>query len=469
MSPTLYVCLLSVDCSNSAWKFLGLAIRSAQGLGMHLENVTPYMDHIDKVQRMKIWFSLLTLERILSTMTGRPCMVKEQDCSIPLAFRPSITLGGYSRDASSKTQSSVDPEIRAASSGSSKPSPIARESQSQWSSASADTAYFFHFIELHSLSQKIIEELYGPNIRNLKWVEIQLKISRFDDELSTWIAALPNAFGPNTPSTDPNTESFRVALAILSYSIRTIINRPCLCRIDRIAHQSDESLRDNREGASRCVSSAQAVVAYFPDKPNRQAIHSSPIWWMLLHHIKRAATALLLELSYRAEHMPSEAEEILIDAKKAVNWLHSLARSNSAAYRSWVTLSNLLRLAAERIGRSTEDIVIAPPEAHSSIAKANPGPQDGPMRYMTSQIPRFDPSAWEPMDFFDYGQPMHPENMQIGDSNQFGYYQQNTSPNLFPPAGELDGVPMDQGGYYQDQTAFQPPNDEMWYGFNPNN
>jgi hypothetical protein len=437
---------------------------------MHLENVTPYMSESDKSHRIRIWFSILAAERILSMVTGRPCMVKEHDCCVPPPLPPPPSDDQDSRGASLGSLAYSSRDLGRRHSGSrisSRPSLRSPESGVQTSSSSDAMTYFFHFVELHSLSQGILEGLYAPDVRNLKWSEIQRRIIRLDDQLSQWTATLPDWLEPNTPSREAHTEAYRVNLAIMSHGMRAIINRPCLCSIDRrIAHQSDASLKDNREAANKCVSSAQTVLSYLSNKPDPHSLRWSPVWWMLLHHIKRAATVLLLELSYRAEHMPSEAEEILQSAKKAINWLRSLGSSSVAAYRSWVTLSNLLRLAAQRVGGSTDDIAIALSEGRSFHTRSMSGGRATSGHYMPSQSRTFDPTAWDPMNFFEYGGYPVEGNMQMDGLDNFGSYQQYGEQNLFPSAGEIDQMAIEQDQQHGDPGVVQSP-DDVWFAFDP--
>lgn len=437
---------------------------------MHLENVTPDLSESDKSHRMRIWYSILATERILSMVTGRPCMIKEHDCCVPPPLPPSPSDDQDSRGASlgSLAHSSRDLGRHSGSRNSSRPSLRSPESGVQTSSSSEAMTYFFHFVELHSLSQGITEGLYAPDVRNSKWSEIQRRIIHLDDQLSQWTATLPDWLEPNTPSREAHTEAYRVNLAIMSHSMRAIINRPCLCSMDRrIAHQSDASVKENREAANKCVSSAQSVLGYLSNRPDPRSIRWSPVWWMLLHHIKRAATVLLLELSYRAEHMPSEAEEILRGAKKAVNWLRSLGSSSVAAYRSWITLSNLLRLAAQRVGGSIDDIAIAPSEEQASHTRSNPKNQAASGHYMPSQGRNFDPTAWDPMNFFEYGGYPLEGNLQMEGLENIGLYQHYGGQNLFPSAVEIDRMAIEQDEQHDVHQGMVQSPDDMWYGFDP--
>jgi hypothetical protein len=162
-----------------------------------------------------------------------------------------------------------------------------------------------------------------------------------------------------------------------------IINRSCLCRIDRkILNQSNTSRVANHISADRCISSVKAVLEFIADDENLERILTGPLWWMLSHHLKRATTIILLGLSYRLSAKASKAEEILVYAKKAVNWLRYMAAFSDAAKRSWTTLSHLLRLTIEKIGGDTSDIISASSSDHYHA----PPPSNDLPKHVTSDF-----------------------------------------------------------------------------------
>jgi len=135
---------------------------------------------------------------------------------------------------------------------------------------------------------------------------------------------------------------------------------------------------------------------------------------MLLHHLKRALIVLLLELSFRAEHMPADAAELLTEAKAAVNWLRHIGFSSPSAKHTWVTLSRLLHQAAQKVGGDTADIATSPEDPMAA--------QEFGMDFRSGD--GFSPSGAE--------QPS-------------GAYDPN-DPKIFPPLGLNGGFPQGQGG-----------------------
>lgn len=144
------------------------------------------------------------------------------------------------------------------------------------------------------------------------------------------------------------------------------------------------------------------------------------MWWMILHHLRRAVTVLLLELSFRAEHMPAEAAELLTEAKAAINWLRQMGASNASAKDAWVTLSRLLYHAAQKVGGDMADTITA-----SEV------PAKGQGFNMDILGGGF--------DFSQAGDLERPSNVYNPDD-----------PNVFPPLGLYGGMPQGTGQYLGD-------------------
>lgn len=445
---------------------MGVAIRCAQSLGMHLLNTTPSLTHHQKDHRARVWFSVLTLERNITVMTGRPSMVRDRDCSIIMPLSAAAD-GASHKDVdprSARSVSSLDFGIRAHTSPSSPPVQGAfGTGQSQPPKTNNAGAYFFHYVQLIALAEEAIAQLYCPEIRHVKWAEVQRRIEELDGKLVQWNTALPKPFNFEHPYKNPELESYRVALAITSHSIRTIINRPCLCRLDlRIPDQSLHSNHLNHVAANKCVSSARAVLQLISDKPHNANPYQGTQWWMIIHHLKRAATVVLLELALRAEHMPAEAEGMLAEAKKAINWLRAIAVSDAAARRSWATLSRLLCLAAQRVGGDASEIITTP---FSQLGETQPV---GMMMQQPPPTPsdQFDPNVWQPMD--DYYTSHFLGDQGSSEYDQYGFFPPGGgAPNLFPPWGGLGGMGDQQGLGNEDHTMWSGAPEsslEGWYG-----
>ena len=356
-------CMNSTDSIIRAWNLNGLAIRAAQSLGLHLRDTTSSLSPTERMLRARIWYSTKALESMLTVITGRPSMVNDEDCTVPILHALSEELApSVSGTSPSETSATMDYSTRRSSSSISESSQSALKMRvlEQCKTPIAST-YFLHYTNLCALAKEVVGDLYHPKIRQCKWSEVQTKMDRFNKRLHHWQESLHPMFKATAKSADAEIESCRIALLILFHSTSTIINRPCLCRIDeRMGDQSSASKNRNHSFANTCVESARRILDLILNEPESAILHQGVTWWMLLHHLKRALTVILLELSFRAEHMPADAASILGQAKKAVAWLRWLGSSSPMARCTWINMSKLLYPAALKVGGDTSDIAIAP-------------------------------------------------------------------------------------------------------------
>lgn len=72
----------------------------------------------------------------------------------------------------------------------------------------------------------------------------------------------------------------------------------------------------------------------------------------------QSATVLLLELAFKAQHVPDKEEMVSNAVKKAVEWLFSLSKENSASGRAWKLCDGYLRYLAPHVGLDISDLPI---------------------------------------------------------------------------------------------------------------
>ena len=318
------------------------------------------------------------------------------------------------------------------------------------------------------LAKEVMGDLYYPGIRKKKQPDIRRIIDRFDRRLFEWKDGVNAPLDTASPSVDTETESCRVALRLLFHSTRIIINRPCLCKIkERMQEQSSTFKRQSLSSANKCVQSARATLTLIIYKPEATIIREGTTWWMLLHHLKRSLTVLLLELAFRAEHMPSEADEILAEAKAAVNWLHHMGKSSLDARHTCSHMRKLLRLAAQKVGGDTSDIMTTEEEEEEEEEDQEEEGEEAaaPLRSGQEQRPLADyvnagPGAY-PIGG-PYGEPDSQEQWQYyldltarNELDDFGFLRaEGGMGSLFPTAAdETDGLTERQGGGHDEMIT----------------
>ena len=157
---------------NRARSALAIAIRFAQALGMHLTNLTPHMEESETIHGIYVWAALVSTERVLSVMLGRPCMVNEQDCSAPVPLpvnkKDHQSSGTATRPGTQNTAPSKMQSASRSSSGLS--ATLSKRTIYEMEGPSMSMRFFYHYLELNRLSQKVVAELYNPYVRQMKWV-----------------------------------------------------------------------------------------------------------------------------------------------------------------------------------------------------------------------------------------------------------------------------------------------------------
>ena len=359
-----------------SWAISGIAIRHASTLGLNLRNDSKDVHETSKEIRYRVWWALCSLERILAVMTGRPTSFLETDCTAPppLPLEEDSFLGNnaassqdfallrrLSSEEFRQTDGGVSTPFSPGHSSKLKTSPADSVSPTSLSSAQerkqvvppCNALYFGYHTKLSILTNEVLNRLYRAGAMSKSWADTQSTIATLNSKIEMWRAELPNVFDFTKKQRDQQFVRQRMSLGFFHYSILITINRPCLCRMDRkIPNQSCKAKDFNRETAMKCVHAARDMLEMLPQEPNAVGLYTVAPWWCLVHYLMQAATVLMLELSFRSDHMPNEVEEIFNSAKKATDWLRGLSEEDEAARRAWSLCDEMLRKVAPKIGSS---------------------------------------------------------------------------------------------------------------------
>ncbi len=172
---------------------------------------------------------------------------------------------------------------------------------------------------------------------------------------------------------------------------------------------------------------------------------------------------LLLELAIPIEHMPSAAEELLAEAKKAIEWLRKIASNSNTAQHIWTTMCRLLRLAARRVGFDTGESGVVDTDLEPSVGLRYPAASTTVRRQpcvsttssqfelsnSMSYTPAFDPTAFG--NFVPYikdpVQAREQSYRNLLDPSEFSFDLKSTAKTTPPPydgataIGQMSPVP----------------------------
>ncbi|KAH8599226.1 fungal-specific transcription factor domain-containing protein [Bisporella sp. PMI_857] len=411
---------VTTDRINRAWLLCGLAMKQALTLGLNIRSEATELSDIAKEHRVRMWWSLYSIECSLVQLTGRPACISPKDISTPLPrnsdvdnLKPRQSLYKYGEENASSRDNSTALVDRQAGNykmlegvGSSAYSyPVAQQSITS-------ATCFVYRTQLTTISHAIASELYCASVTKEKWSEIQEVIQRIDARLQSWRDSLPKQLNIDFDDwTEPDWDSEytlpRMGLAMLYNSSRMILFRPCLCRFDgRFGGQSSKAKDFNQRAVLECVTAARNTISLqnWVSQSSKQLFSIAP-WWQILHYLCEALSILLLELSFKAEHMPNDTAYILEDAKKGVSWLAKMAGRSVSARKAWEIYDILIKAVAPMIKWSTFDMPneapcppgyrhwrFADPPTQLPLSQSNPNQYYSPQQPIYSN--EFATTAW---------------------------------------------------------------------------
>lgn len=388
-----YVSNVAINITSSplthfrSWIVTGIAIRYALALGLHMRSLTDDLTSGQKESRVRLWWSLYSLERVLDEILGRPSAISDQDIGTPLpsnlndedisedrVWPDEKHLGRDTNTRRSPTKSkpkatASEPAISALLSPA---NTLASSGSTPLSSAFTfplvrlpitSSTLFIYRVQLSVIAHEITSTLYCATTVQLKWNRIQEIMRKIDGRLKDWKAYLPREYDFTTPDADDRDDygNDRAGLEMFYNATRMSLFRPCLCKFDGgIKGESNKSKSFNGKAINSCISAARAVIHAIPsDDP--QGIHSLVPWWSTAHHVIQAASILMLELAHRAEHVPELSARLVSDSKKAIHYLSVMSGQSVSARKGWEILDGLLRIVAPKVGIDVSDMSTTAP------------------------------------------------------------------------------------------------------------
>lgn len=366
----------------------GRAARSAISLGLNLRALGTQIDPVSKETRTRIWWSIFSLEHLLAGMTGRSASMDHQCMSL----HPPVP---EEYDGQDFDHPGVQELLQ---------SPSLREERLQWTIWASDaqlharkqwfqtltpspSLYFFHHVDLSLITHAALSAVYSLTASRDRETT-QSCIRQYQEKLNTWLATLlpPFAFDHSHPPASSACPG-QISLALAYYSSQTILTRPGLMRPEP-RRSTSTNTRFANDTAETCVYSSIALISILPDTPSTHWMLTRTPWWSILHFIMQALTVLLLQLSISpfnfkipvnltadsdtdppGKHVQGNNNEPILSAsKKALLWLHHLARDSPSASRAFDLSAGFLRRIGEAKGLDLHGIPIPIPTPSGSLA-----------------------------------------------------------------------------------------------------
>ncbi|KAJ5605772.1 hypothetical protein N7510_008553 [Penicillium lagena] len=364
--------LLSIGQVNRAWRMIGIAIRSAVTIGLHLRSETDTIPHESKETVYRVWWALFMLDTVLCEMTGRPpskifsttplpTPFKEEELNdqhvarfiMDKAIRDKLVLLLLSRGPGCLPNESLADRIHRVR------LELTGEEQGEHGTdlltetlTTNISLYFLYAVDLAFLMREAIDRLYAPSANPQSWLEIEDIISLLITKADNWHTRLPLEFQFTNMDTGRPLARQRISLAFRFYTTKLMISQPCLsrCVAPPQAKAEPTSARCNSI-ASMCIEMATQMLGILPDEPtdhNMALFYNFSPWWCVLHYVVQLTTILLVKLS---RTMPGSEESINLvgKVKKATRWIRKMSFKDPFSQRAWVVCEELLSQLGPRL------------------------------------------------------------------------------------------------------------------------
>ncbi|OCK81675.1 hypothetical protein K432DRAFT_294972 [Lepidopterella palustris CBS 459.81] len=433
---------LSIGQISRSWIIIGLALRFAYALGLHVRNEDPGLWAISKEIRVRVWWALYSLERLLGIISGRPSAIVDEYCAVPLPLpmdedQLAEEMGSLQLEEWNKRNAAV--LIPALATGGSMPSNISHSRASVHRPGPPKSgSYFRARVQICIIVQKVLNELYSAGTVIKSWENAQSSMMELTKQVDHWATNLPDVLDFNRKDPDSSFKRERMILELFYHSTLIIISRPCLCRLERrIENQTDASATFNKKTAKACINAAMAMTDILPDQPDPITLYKSGPWWCIVHNIMQAMAVFMLEMSYHATHMPESKDDILQHVRKLIRWLRAMGEDNAIAARAYELSIELVQKVAPRVQADITDLLAEDTSVMAEPTEANYGNIFG------GQEPQF------PLP----GQGVSHQEMQQGSQPNFAA---GFTPNIHPSFTQQIGPNIDCATTSQRVEQFLP-------------
>ncbi len=356
--------MCSTESTQSSWALLALAVRIAQGLGMHRDGDGASLDAFHAEMRRRLWWQLVVLDVLLSTDRGSEPLIRD---NCPTTRRPL-----HINDADIHLQSSL---------------PIQEHS---------------HMVDM-TLPLIYMEALHTLKTINLSQVSTELQANLASSFLETLESKYPLKTKSGPPLRRSNTRTWLVHMSgqLLSLMMWLAVQYPLHRRVE------DPHEFSKHQG----LRTALALLVM------RQRIEEAPLatpfhwWFQMIEPWHALAVALSILCSKMNEEVVKEAWPVVCQAYERC----AIRFSGAGHGDVWSPLQSLMAKARGKNAYQIQQALNLPPEKPTRAAQEAPN-----VATLTSKSP-VEPAnfAWDPnMDFGSHILPRLSDWSAIGSSEE---------------------------------------------------
>ena len=371
-------------------------------MGLNIRSTGQTITDVSREFRIRIWWSIWTLDQALSLITGRNSEVDLALCNVPLP-RPFVE-GGFDDSYHHLNVGMLDNDLEAVlvkkriSSYTISSFALCNDSKQTLSSElrrhkdkfdasptdpkvplTNDSHLYFHYIQLSLISQDVTKELYMLDSPRRPWPDIEDSLSTLWGLTTRWLHQLPHAYRFDRSGVSIGSEA--LSLGCFFYSVRIMISRPCLCRYDARKAESSRIALFHQNMAKACIESAKAIIALFPDEFDVHGLCEGSTWWQFSHYLVQAIIVLLIEIKFWEKPPAKSSDKLIRIVKKALHSIWLLSKADASAFRAWSLCRNVFRRIVVEEDLHVRDVV--PGGSHSNLSGSFPDESRMPSDFAT--------------------------------------------------------------------------------------
>ncbi|EFR01552.1 fungal specific transcription factor domain-containing protein [Nannizzia gypsea CBS 118893] len=362
--------LIAINNFRAAWKSIGLAIRIAETLRLHLAAGSQhYEDRVDRELARRLWHSCILLERTIALSLGSTTIVTPRSFQAPLPTPleneyVDVIFGG------TPAESSERPSI---------------------------IEFFTASTRLMERYEDIVavQEAFRPIISHPHKLMDTCEFTNLltaDRRLCNWMTALPPFLLPGSTHSsleNPVAKRQHNILRIRYLTIRLLLWRPLLALVAAspdLIHSTASSDNPDKasevidtpiihtiisSGACKCILSAQEIINFLTESrlPNGKIDHQAPlpVWW---ENVTSVFTCALIFLAARLcpvelhKQLPGGSDSIEVGWKRCIELFNE--------YRTFNSKAGTYLIAIESLATSVAEI------ASTDVSRANDKESDSP-------------------------------------------------------------------------------------------